>query len=69
MNTKEEIARRLKAERKKRGLSQKDVSEALDINQSTLSMYECGLRIPQYEIMAKLAEFYGMSVDTLFFHE
>lgn len=66
---KEEMAKRLREERKKRKLSQKQVSDDLKINQSTLSMYECGLRIPQYAIMDKLAKYYGVSVETLFFND
>ena len=47
--------------------SQKEVAEALHISTSALSMYEQGKRIPRDEIKVRLAEYYGKSVEELFY--
>lgn len=44
-----------------------DVANSVQISRSTLNMYELGLRIPEDNIKMKLARFYGLSVDQLFF--
>ncbi len=43
------------------------VANAVGISVSAISMYECGARIPRDSIKIKLAEFYNMSVEDLFF--
>lgn len=43
------------------------VSNAVGISRSALSMYEQGNRIPRDEIKVKLAKFYGMTVQEIFF--
>lgn len=43
------------------------VSEAVGIKVSTLQMYENGERIPRDENKKKLAEYYKVSVEKLFF--
>lgn len=47
--------------------SQKSVAKEIGIHESTLSMYENGNRVPRDSIKVKLAQFYGMSVQELFF--
>jgi transcriptional regulator with XRE-family HTH domain len=44
-----------------------EVADAIGIAQSTLSMYENGERIPRDSIKIKLAKYYGVSIETLFF--
>lgn len=44
-----------------------DVSEATGIGVSALNNYEAGLRMPRDEAKAALAQFYGLSVDDIFF--
>lgn len=62
---KTEIGRRL---RKFRGaLTQTAVADAIGISQSALAMYELGMRVPRDEIKARLAHFYGVTVQELFF--
>jgi len=43
------------------------VAEAVGVSLSAMSMYECGARVPRDEIKIKLSEFYGKSVQELFF--
>jgi transcriptional regulator with XRE-family HTH domain len=46
--------------------SQEEVAKALGISISALSMYEQGNRIPRDEIKVKMAEYYGISIESLF---
>ncbi len=63
--SKEKIAERLKILRGDR--TAKEVAEAIGITISALANYESGLRIPRDEIKAKIARYYGKSVDEIFF--
>lgn len=47
--------------------SRETVAEALGISCSALGMYEQGNRTPRDEIKVKLANYYGVSVQSLFF--
>ena len=51
--------------REDRDLLQKDVANALGISRATYSNYESGLRSPDPDMLIKIAEFYGVSVDEL----
>lgn len=51
-----------------RGSQTQDVvAQAIGITKSALSMYETGKRIPRDEIKLRLAHYYGLSVEFLFF--
>ena len=47
--------------------TQKEVTEAIGISVSALTMYETGNRIPRDEIKVKLAHYYSTSVERLFY--
>lgn len=47
--------------------SQSEVARAVGISDSALSMYECGERIPRDSVKVKLAEYYGETVQAIFF--
>ena len=54
--------------RKLRGeITQQKVAKALKISSSALAMYECGERIPRDEIKIKIADYYGKTVQEIFF--
>ena len=55
----------LTALRKKRGYTQKDVSNRLHIGITTLSNYEHSVHQPSYENLILLADFYQVSADYL----
>ncbi len=48
-----------------RGLSQKEIGELLNVKQNTYSQYEIGVLNFPLDVVVKLAEFYGTSVDYL----
>ena len=47
----------------------KVVAEATGISISALTMYELGQRIPRDEIKVRLANYYGRTVQSLFFEK
>lgn len=47
--------------------TQKEVAEDLKITKSALAMYEKDKRVPRDEIKIRLAEYYGETVQSLFF--
>ncbi|MED0998367.1 helix-turn-helix transcriptional regulator [Bacillus mobilis] len=47
--------------------SREEVAKAVGISISTLQMYENGQRIPRDNIKIKLANFYGVTVQKIFF--
>lgn len=61
------MGRRLRDLREEAGKTTSEVSIATGIGESALRNYECGMRIPRYKAMFKLAEYYGKTVDYIFF--
>lgn len=53
--------------RKERGLSQEKVAKEIGISQSMLSSLEKGVRLGSDATKIKLANFYGKSVEYIFF--
>lgn len=51
------------------GKSQQEVSEAVGISASALSMYENGERIPRDGIKENLAAYYDTTVQALFYDD
>lgn len=49
--------------------TQKKVAEDLGITKSALAMYERDERVPRDEIKVRIAEYYGETVQFLFFSE
>lgn len=47
--------------------TQDEVAKEIGIAKSTLSMYENGVRVPRDYIKIKLAEFYHVTVQEIFF--
>ena len=46
--------------------SQDEVAKALGISVSALSMYEQGNRIPRDEVKIRMADYYKISIESLF---
>lgn len=47
--------------------TQKEVAKAINVCQSTYSMYEKGERIPSDEVKKRIAEYYKRSVQFIFY--
>ena len=55
----------LKAERKRRRISQVDLARRCNVSQGTIANWEAGTRTPDLETIAKLAAILGITVDHL----
>lgn len=51
--------------RLRRGISQKELAEAVFISSSAISQYENGRNMPGRETLARLAEYFGVSIKYL----
>ena len=49
--------------------SQREIALELDIPLSTYAMVEAGHRFPRKELQAKLAKYFNVTVDDLFFRQ
>ncbi len=56
---------RIKKIREKRGLTQKQLSEMIMVNQSTVAMWETGKSVPRASNLLKLSSTLNCSVDEL----
>lgn len=59
------IADRLKDLRSQKGVNQDMAAEACNMSRIALARYETGTRVPRAENAARLADYYGVSVDYL----
>ncbi len=53
----------LKTLRKKNRLTQRAVAEALHISQTSVSKYERGESEPDLEMVIKMSDFFGVTID------
>lgn len=61
----EKMPERMRKLRKAKGITIKDLSEIIGADRSTMSRWEKGYRTPDAEILFKLADYYGVSMDYL----
>ncbi len=60
-----EFSEVLKALRKEKGISQQELANIVGIKLSSIGMYEIGARMPSYEVLDRLAEYFNVDVSTL----
>ena len=65
----EKIGRTVKGLREEKGETSEQMAGALGISQSAVTMYETGKRIPRDEIKIRIAEHFGVTVESIFFPE
>ncbi|MFA9354537.1 helix-turn-helix domain-containing protein [Pediococcus pentosaceus] len=56
---------RLKELRKQRHISQRDLADKLQVAQQTIGGWETGRTEPNNELLSKVADFFGVTVDYL----
>ena len=61
------IAGKLVKLRNEKNVSQTQVAETLGLTRAAISQYETGQRIPSDEIKIKLSNYYGVTVQEIFF--
>jgi len=57
---------RIREQRRKMGLTQVELSKALNLSQGALSGYETGRYDPDVDTMQRMADFFNVSLDELF---
>ena len=57
--------RNLRSIREDRDYKQREIAEVLNVSQNTYSQYETGVIALTAEVLIKLADFYGVSIDYL----
>ncbi len=55
----------LRSIREDRDIKQKDIAKVLNVSQNTYSQYETGVISLTAEVLIKLSDFYGVSIDYL----
>lgn len=55
----------LRAIREDRDIKQKDIAKVLNVSQNTYSQYENGVISLTADVLIKLSDFYGVSIDYL----
>lgn len=55
----------LKSERLKRNFTQEQLAKSLNITRAAYSMYELGTNVPPVDVLSRIADLYGVSVDYL----
>lgn len=55
----------LQSLRKSKGLTQEQISSIIDVKLSTYQKYERDATAPPYDVLLKLADFYGVTTDYL----
>ena len=61
------VAERVKAARAEKGASIDEVAKGCGVSVSAIQMYECGQRIPRDSIKVAMADYFGKTVQDLFF--
>ena len=61
-----QLKNKLKEIRLLRGMTQRELAEKLGIEQSTISLYETGERMPNAAMAAKIASTLGVSFNDIF---
>ena len=67
MKTPEKLRISLKAARVNADMTQKEAAERLGVCVSTLQHYETGDTIPDWDMVRRIEEVYGLSADHIFF--
>lgn len=60
------VTTRLREARKCKGLTQKEVADALLISKDSLSRYERGEQDPRLDVALRLGKYYEIAVEQLF---
>lgn len=60
-----DFSQRLKKLRTDKHLTQAQVAKRVGVTASMVSSYETDIRLPSYEVMMRLADLFGVSVDYL----
>jgi len=65
-NMKVRFGQKIKELRKEFGITQQQLADALNINHSTVALYETDQNNPSHEVLLKMAEYFDVSLDELY---
>ena len=60
-----ELSERIYSLRAKKGMSQGDLAEALDVSRQSISKWETGSSVPELDKLIKLSQVFGVTLDEL----
>ena len=60
------VGKRIRALRKERGLTQKELGDELNLDKTTISHYENGRRMPDLEFLKKVTNYFKVDINTFF---
>lgn len=63
------IGKRIKDLRTKKGMLQQDLAKELNVSKSTIAMWETSKRMPDTEMLRRIARFFNVSIDFLLDNE
>lgn len=63
------FAQRLTLLRESKDLKKKDLAKILNVSAACISQYESGVNMPGHDILTRLAQYFGVSVDFLLANE
>ena len=61
----DDLARKIRSQREKRGLKQQDIANALNVSPQAVSKWERGENAPDIGVLAPLSRILGVSTDWL----
>ncbi len=67
VNMKIQIGQNIRSLRRKRQVSQEDLAETMGVTVQAISKWETGKANPDLMLLPKLAEYFGVSIDNLFY--
>ncbi len=59
------LSRRLREQREQKKMTQEELGRIFGVDRATISRYETGDREPDYELVKKFADFFGVTTDYL----
>lgn len=62
-----QIGQKIKSLREEKNETVEQLSSAMDVSASAITMYETGKRIPRDEIKIRIAEHFSVTVESIFF--
>lgn len=65
MNEQDNFIKNLSALLEEKNITQRELAEKINVTEVTISRYLSGERSPRIEIVSKIAEFFGVSIDYL----
>ena len=65
MTEQESFIKKLSILLEEKNITQRELAEKINVTEVTISRYLSGERSPRIEIVSKIAEFFGVSIDSL----